>query len=267
MKTPLLFVLGLATLTSVLADDRRDRDRNWDRNRDGRHEEPRIILFEHADFRGASIVLYPGDSIDNFSGKTFDGGAKLNDSVSSIVVEGGAEVYVYENSRFRGEAMRMTESARDLTGRLVSGGVGMTWNDRISSVKVTKMRGYERPGSGRPDRPGNISSGEAEKIINASFTDVLGRKPDAGELRDYRGRFLDNGWNERMLRDHLRNEDRYRTEAADRLIKRAYLEVLGREVDEGGLRTYRRNVLDRNWTESDVRDDLRKSAEFRNKHR
>ena len=69
-----------------------------------------------------------------------------------------------------------------------------------------------------------------------------------------------------MLRDHLRSEDRYRIEAADRIIKRAYRDVLGRDADESGLRTYRKNLLDRNWTESDVRDDLRKSAEYRSKH-
>ncbi len=266
MKTPLLFLLGLATLTSALADDRRDWGRDDDRGR--RREEPRIILFEHADFKGDALVLYPGDTLDNFSGKTFEHGAKLNDSVSSIVVEGGAEVYVYENSRYRGEAMRVTESVRDLSGRLIAGAVAVSWNDRISSVKVTKIKGYERPNRPGPDRPGNSPrGGDPEKIINATFLEILGRNADPGELRDFRARFLDNGWNERMLRDHLRSEDRYRIEAADRLIRRAYREVLERDADESGLRTYRKNMLERNWTEGDVRDDLRKSAEYRNKHR
>lgn len=254
MKTPLLLLLGLVSLVTISADDYRDRDRGR------RREEPRIILFEHADFRGDSLVLYPGDTIDNFSGKTFEHGAKLNDGVSSIAVEGGAELYVYENAGYRGQALRVTESVRDLTGRLVSGGVGVSWNDRISSAKVERIRGYERPG--RPDRPGI----DPEKVINATFTDILGRNPDPGELRDFRSRFLDQGWNERMLRDHLRSEDRYRNEAADRIVRRAYLDVLGREADPGGLNSYRKKVLDKKWTENDVKDDLRKSAEYRNKH-
>lgn len=254
MKTPLLLLLGLASLASLPADDRHER----------RREEPRIILFEHADFRGDSVVLYPGDTIDNFSGKTFENGAKLNDAVSSIAVEGGAELYVYENSRYRGQAMRVTESVRDLSGRLISGAVGVSWNDRISSVKVGRIAGYERPN--RPGRPGDGPRGDPEKIINAAFKDILDRNPDPGELRDFRGRFLDQGWNERMLRDHLHTEERYRLEAADRIIQRAYLDVLGREPDASGLKTYRKNLLERNWTEGDVRDNLRKSAEYRAKH-
>jgi hypothetical protein len=267
MKTPLLLILGLVSFASSSADDRRDRDNNRDRRR----EEPRIIVFEHADFRGDSLVLYPGDTLDNLSGKTFEHGAKLNDGISSIVVEGGAEVYMYENARYKGQALRVTESVRDLTGRLVSGAVGVSWNDRISSLKVERIRGYERPdrpAPGRPDgpdRPGG--NGNPEKIINASFQDILGRNPDPGELRDFRSRFLDQGWNERLLRDHLHSEERYRIEAADRIIRRAYLDVLGRAVDESGLRTYRKNMLERNWTDGDVRDDLRKSAEFRSKPR
>jgi hypothetical protein len=267
MKPPLFLLLGLtAFASSALADERRDWDRDGDRGR--RREEPRIILFEHANFKGDALVLYPGDTLDNFSGRTFEHGAKLNDSVSSIVVEGGAEVYVYENSRYRGEAMRVTESVRDLSGRLIAGAVGVSWNDRISSVKVSRLKGYERPdrGGGRPDRP-DRPGGDPEKIINATFTDILGRNADPGELRDFRTRFLDNGWNERMLRDHLRNEERYRIEAADRIIKRAYREVLDRDPDASGLRTYRKNLLERSWTEGDVRDDLRKSAEYRSKRR
>jgi len=68
-----------------------------------------------------------------------------------------------------------------------------------------------------------------------------------------------------MIRDHLRGEERYRMESADRLIRRAYAEVLGREPDSSGLKQYRRALLEKNWTEGDVRDDLRRSEEFRRK--
>jgi hypothetical protein len=43
--------------------------------------------------------------------------------------------------------------------------------------------------------------------------------------------------------------------------------VLGREADPSGLKQYMWAVRDKGWTESDVRDDLRKSAEYRNKPR
>src|SRR3954468_7895754 len=101
MKILLTFVLSMAALVSAV---RADHDDHRDNHRGGR-----VILFQDADFRGGSLVLFPGDSLDNFSGKTFDNGAKLNDGVSSIRVEGDAEAYVYQDARFRGEALRLTD--------------------------------------------------------------------------------------------------------------------------------------------------------------
>ena len=258
MKTP--FALGLASLllvSTVLADHRDD---------DRRREEPRVILFQNADFRGGALVLYPGDAIENMSGATFDNGMKLNDSISSIRIEGPVEVFAYENARFRGDALRLTESVRDLAGRPVAGGVSVYWNDRISSIKVVWLKGHEHDfGHGRPgDDRVHV---DFEKIIRDVFKDALGRAPDAGELRDFRLRLQEQGWTEGMLRDHLRNEERYRREAADLIVRRAYREVLGREADPGGLNHYSRNLLEKGWTEGDIRDDLRKSAEYRNKPR
>lgn len=255
MKFLLHLGLGLLLLVSTaLAEHRDDR---------GRRAGPRVIIYQHAGFSGDSLVLYPGESISNFSGGTFENGAKLNDSVSSIRVEGGAEVFAYENSRYRGEALRLTENARDLTGRLVAGSVSVSWNDRISSIKVERLRGHDR--DREPDRPRDNPRGNPDKSIKDTFNELLGREPSSSELRLYRERFSDQGWTERMLRDHLRQDDVYREEAADRIIRRAYRDTLGRDADESGLRTYRRNLLEREWTEGDVRDDLRKSAEFRNR--
>jgi hypothetical protein len=259
MNTPLC--LGLASLLLVTAAqaDHRDDDR--------RRDEPRVIVFQHAGFSGGALVLYPGESIENMSGATFDNGARLNDAISSIRIEGDVEVFAYENSRYRGDALRMTESARDLSGRPVAGGVAISWNDRISSIKIERVHGRDRddhgPGRPRDDRP----RGDPEKIVRDAFKDLLGREPDAGELRDFRNRIKDQGWNERLLRDHLRTEEHYRHEAAEIIVRRAYREVLGREVDPSGLKQYSWAVREKGWTESDVRDDLRKSAEYRNKPR
>lgn len=53
------------------------------------------------------------------------------------------------------------------------------------------------------------------------------------------------------------------TEDPDRIVRRAYQDILGREPDASGLRTYRSRILDDNWTEAQVREDLRRSPEFR----
>jgi hypothetical protein len=264
MKTPFLPCLGSLLLAALaVAQPRDDRDYR------------RVIVFQHDGFRGDHLVLYPGDVIENMSGRTFGNGAKLNDSITSIRIEGGAELFAYENARFRGEALRLTESARDLSGRPVAGAVSVSWNDRISSLKVERTRGGrdwdrgDRDDRG-PNRPGNGNSrppANPDQLVKDSFKDLLGREPDAGELREFRGRIIDAGWTERMLRDHLRNEDRYRNELAEIIVRRAYREVLGREVDPSGLKQYSWAVREKGWTESDVRDDLRKSAEYRNKPR
>lgn len=263
MKTLLPLLLSLVAAAPLARADSRDRD--YDRR--DRRNEPRVILYADADYRGASIVLYPGDGIDNMSGKSFDGGGKLNDSISSIRIEGNVDVYVYADARFRGDALRVTESARDLTGRFISGSAGVSWNDRISSIKVERARGNSG-GSRGPDRHDDRNDrekfrGDPDKAVKTIFLEVLGRDPGANEARDFKGRLLHEGWNERMLRDHLRTEEHYRVEAADRIIKRAFLDLFGRDVDARALGVYRRNMLERNWTESDVRDDLRKSPEYR----
>ncbi len=246
---------GLVLITTALwAGDRDDRERQ-----DGGRHLPRVVLYEHADHQGDALVLFPGDEIENMSGATFAHGAKLNDGISSLRVDGEVAIVAYEHARFRGEALRLTENVRDLSGRLLPGNVGASWNDRISSLRVERVRGRY---IGKPDEPGRA---HPEKVIRAVFTDLLGREPDAGEARDFRTRMTDQGWTEKMIRDHLRREDRYRREKADLLINRAYLEVLGREPDASGRKQYRWALLDKHWTEGDVRDDLRRSEEYRRK--
>lgn len=250
-KISVLFLLVAATLATAQPRDRRD-GRGSDRDRE---RGPRVIFYQQADFRGDALVVYPGESIENLSGRSFEGGGSLNDRISSIRVEGGAEVYVFENSRYRGAVMRLTESVRDLTGRLLPDSVSASWNDRISSFRVEARRRDAR----------DEARAEPDVIIKRAYLDLLVREPDPTGLRNYRNLIIDQGWTELMVRDHLRRSDEFRREGADRIIRRAYLDVLEREPDPTGLNHYRRLLLDKNWTEGDVRDDLRRSAEFRNK--
>jgi hypothetical protein len=256
----LCLLLALGAAATVALAQPRDRDERDDRDERGRpREKARVIVFPEAGYRGDARVIFPGEAIENMSGLTFENGARLNDRISSIRIEGDAEVYVYENAGYRGEALRLTENVRDLSGRLLPGSVSVSWNDRISSLRVERARGRD---SGRP---GDEPRGHPEKMVKLVFADLLGREPDAGEIRIFRARISDENWTERMIRDHLRTDDRYRTESADRLIRRAYREVLERDVDPAGLKQYRWALLEKNWTEGDVRDDLRRSEEFRRK--
>jgi hypothetical protein len=49
----------------------------------------------------------------------------------------------------------------------------------------------------------------------------------------------------------------------DRTIRRAYEDILRREPDDDSLRYYRNRMIDDSWTETDVREDLRRSGDYR----
>jgi len=86
------------------------------------------------------------------------------------------------------------------------------------------------------------------------------------EVRNDRWRGNDD---RRSYRDDRRydNDDRGRSNSRnqandpDAIVRRAYQDVLNREPDPAGLRVYRSHIIDDNWSERDVRDDLRKSPE------
>jgi hypothetical protein len=235
---------GLCLLLPSVRAEHRDNDRN-------RHE-PRVILYQHADFSGSFLVLYPGDAIDNLSGKSYPNGGGMNDSISSVRVEGGATVSVYEQARYRGAVMRLTESVRDLTVRYLPDSPMVSWNDRISSLRVEGSRT-------RRDAEREV---DVDVVIKRAYQDLLGRAPDAAGLRYYHGVMIDQGWTEQMVRDHIRRGEEFRREGADRIIRRAYQDLLGREPDENGLRNYRKKLIDHNWSEAELRDNIRRSQEY-----
>jgi len=107
-----------------------------------------------------------------------------------------------------------------------------------------------------------------DAIVQRAYQDILGRDPDPEGLRTYRSNIVDRNWTEQDVREALRNSPEYqsgaaRTSSADRIIRRAYQDILGREPDAEGLSTYRRNIIERGWDEQDVRTALRRSPERR----
>ena len=111
-----------------------------------------------------------------------------------------------------------------------------------------------------------------EAIVTRAYQDILGRDPDPGGLRSYTDKVIREGWSERDVREALRNSPEYasmdhRRASADRIIERAYREILGREPDPSGMETYRRNIIENGWDEQDVRRALLRSPEYRSTHR
>lgn len=250
----LALVLGVVTLPSARAHDRED-----ERSR-GR---PRVILYERADFRGGAITLYPGEAIEDLERVAFDSGRRANDRISSIRVEGGAAALLNIDGRFRGDTLRVTRDVRDL-GELELRGRLQSWDDQISSVRVEAPRHDRGPDSG-PDRDRHEWRGDPDKIVRRAYQDILERDPDESGLRTYRSRMIDQDWDEQMVRESLRRSDEYRGPVVNRIIGRAYRDVLGREPDASGLEHYRNAVIRQGMTEDELRNDLRRSDEFRNR--
>jgi hypothetical protein len=111
----------------------------------------------------------------------------------------------------------------------------------------------------------------AETVVRRAYQDILGREPDPTGMRTYHSKILDEGWSEWDVRNALRRSDEYargaaldfRTASADRIIRRAYQDILGREPDDRGLNNYRRLLLEDGWDEYDVRQSLIRSPERR----
>ncbi|HEB69640.1 MAG TPA: DUF4214 domain-containing protein [Desulfobulbus sp.] len=104
-------------------------------------------------------------------------------------------------------------------------------------------------------------------IVENAYQDVLGRRADQEGMRNFRSKIIDQGWTEGQVREALRNSPEYKKTGADRIIKRAYEDILNRAPDRGGMELYRKNILEQNWSEKQVRDSLRQSQEYLNKHR
>lgn len=111
---------------------------------------------------------------------------------------------------------------------------------------------------------------DPDKVIQRAYEDILDRDPDRDGLRLYRSRMIDDNWTEADVRKALRTSPEYakhRKERADKIVRQAYEDVLGREPDLKGLTSYRAKVMNQDWSERDVRDALKKSPEYRQKGR
>jgi len=106
------------------------------------------------------------------------------------------------------------------------------------------------------------------EAVRSAYHDILGREPDEEGLRNYRAKMIREGWSEQDVRDALRNSEEYasatgRASSADRIIRRAYMDVLHREPDPEGLAEYRRQVIENGWEYYDLRQVLARSEEGR----
>jgi hypothetical protein len=100
-------------------------------------------------------------------------------------------------------------------------------------------------------------------IVKRAYRETLGRDPDAAGLKLYQRLVEEERWSEKDVCEALRESDEYQQNRVDIMIQRAYHDVLGREADPSGLKTYRKLIIKDHWSENDVRHALKKSPERR----
>jgi hypothetical protein len=143
-----------------------------------------------------------------------------------------AGVCFYKDPNFRGEYF----CVRD--GDALSA-VPNDMNDKISSIRI-------------------FGGTEVTVFRDVRFSGRSARF--AGDVRNLK----DEGWNDLISSLRVRPGSNARpTQDVDRIIRRAYRDVLDREPDAQGLRLYRSRMLDDGWSEAKVRETLRTSPEYR----
>jgi hypothetical protein len=128
-------------------------------------------------------------------------------------------------------------------------------NDQISSIRIF---GRAEVTVFRDVRFGGDSArfgGDVHNLRNEGWNDRISSMRVAAVGRQDRFGDLNNA-------DRGRDRDQRANQDADRIIRRAYQDILGRDPDEGGLRQYRSRILDDHWNEDQVRNSLRTSPEF-----
>lgn len=212
---------------------------------------PCVTLFSDPFFEGESITISAGERWDDFNHMRFPNGKKANNRVSSILIEGHAEVTLFDYREFEGESITLRESAPRLD-RVPQGRWG-DWDNEISSIIVHDDSPYvveEFGGNRRPHVTTNVRIPTVH--IPSAHRPHVGHSP--------------NGSYDELVRDLV--NDNHVTHLAItgetiRVLERAYQDVLGRGLDNSGRTTYARVLQDRGWSESRLRKELRNSPEYR----
>jgi hypothetical protein len=72
-------------------------------------------------------------------------------------------------------------------------------------------------------------------------------------------------WNDTISSIQVRPSSVVSSRDAERIVQRAYQDVLGRNPDPDGMRIYRSHMVDDGWSEAKVRESLHDSPEYREK--
>jgi hypothetical protein len=141
-------------------------------------------------------------------------------------------------------------------------------NDRISSVRIfgdAEVTVYgDANFEGRSRTLGSSVSDLREMGLNDRISSFRTERRGAGPTGS-----VNNGhWgDDRSADGRSRYEGRRGYQSAESIVRRAYHSVLNREPDSSGLRSWTQNVIDHNWSEQELINQLKQSDEYREAHR
>jgi hypothetical protein len=256
MKQHLLLCFFLCLLVPLRAE-REDRD-----GQRRRPETGRIVLYSGENFEGVAVELLPGAVVPNFGDLQFADGRKVQDRISSVRVFGPIKATLYSDADFSGEALEIDHDIARLNR--VPRRPGANWDNCASSVRVSgghpdRDRGEDY---GHRRRPGP-SGGELERLVVRAYHELLQREPTGAELRRYREAAQNQDWGRDEIYDDIRASREYRSKEAEQIVERVYRDLLGRAPDASGREHWRRKILEKNWSEEDFREVIRKTDEYR----
>lgn len=120
-----------------------------------------VVLFEHANYSGNSMILYPGQSISNLSDYYVNSNLSFDNLISSASIAGNVTLVLYSGENFTGDYVYLHNNISNLSND------GQLWpfNDAVSSVKVLsgkyKAHGYSvlaNSGYGEPAYGNSLQS-------------------------------------------------------------------------------------------------------------
>lgn len=241
-----------------------------------------VVFYTEPNFQGEALTVEAGASVEDLSAMSRPSLKPWIFAISSVQINGAARAVVYTGTRYQGDRLELTASVPDLfAAKRADGG---TFDRAIASVQVigptppaAPPAVVEVPARGpspvavvtRPAPPPppvrRIDLRAVDASIHRAYREVLGRSADPLGLRTYRQRILEQGWTEEQVIRQLQRSDEARAVDSTAAITQAYRDVLGRDPDPAGLAHYRARWRD-GWTQGQIRDDLRRSREGRDRH-
>jgi len=241
-KLPLavLTVLGLAPLSSVAQFEPYPRG-----DREDIFSEVSVTFYAEPYFRGESITLPAHTALEDLGDVRFANGRRVDNRISSVWIEGHAHVTLYDRDDFEGDFITLIQSEEDLD--LVRQGRHGDWDNETSSISITAHL------ESMVCEPG-AAGGSPYVVVGPPSHRGPSTPYPTGPSHRYGGnRGHDNYGHGHSFR---------RDPAILRKVERAYRDVLRRSPDRHGRSTYYYTMIERGWSESRLRKELRKSDEY-----